>query len=82
MARGLTREHVGQRAFNLFAELGFDGCSSHSGGRAFITSAARNIHRSGCSLRNVQLLAGHASLKRLNGTDGDTQAQRHLVGLL
>ncbi len=31
----------------LFAELGFDGCSSHSGRRTFITSAARNIDRSG-----------------------------------
>ena len=31
----------------LFKELGFEGCSSHSGRRSFITVAARNIHRSG-----------------------------------
>src|SRR5271163_3911103 len=43
----------------LYQELGFEGCSSHSGRRSFITVAARNVHRSGCSLRDVQLLAGH-----------------------
>ena len=31
----------------LFKELGFQGCSSHSGRRTFITGAARNVHRSG-----------------------------------
>ena len=66
-----------------FAELGFDGCSSHSGRRTFITAAARNIHRSGCSLRDVQLLAGHASIETTERyIDGDTAGQRRLVSLL
>ena len=51
---------------NLFAEwfgsLGFEGCSSHSGRRTFITQAARNIGRFGGSLRDVQSLARHSSL--------------------
>ena len=47
----------------LFRELGYEGCSSHSGRRSFITMAARNIHRSGCSLRDVQLLPGHRSIE-------------------
>src|ERR1700721_2943175 len=67
----------------LFRELGFEGCSSHSGRRSFITVAARNIHRSGCSLRDVQLLAGHRSIGTTERyIDGDTCAQRKLVSLL
>jgi integrase len=67
----------------LFRELGFVGCSSHSGRRTFITGAARNIYRSGCSLRDVQLLAGHRSIETTERyIDGDTRGQRRLVGLL
>jgi integrase/recombinase XerD len=55
-----------QVIINLFREwyqaLGFDGCSSHSGRRTFITMAARNIGRFGGSLRDVQALARHSSL--------------------
>src|SRR5208337_1997930 len=51
---------------NLFAvwyrALGFNGCSSHSGRRGFITNAARKIGAVGGSLRDVQLLAGHSSI--------------------
>jgi integrase len=66
-----------------FRELGFEGCSSHSGRRTFITGPARNIHRSGCSLRDVQLLAGHRSIETTERyIDGDTRGQRRLVGLL
>jgi integrase len=54
-------------------ELGFEGCSSQSGRRSFITVAARNIYRSGCSLRDVQLLAGHCSIETTERyVDGDT----------
>jgi integrase len=67
----------------LFRDLGFEGCSSHSGRRSFITVAARNVHRSGCSLRDVQLLAGHRSIETTERyIDGDTCAQRKLVGFV
>jgi integrase len=67
----------------LFKELGFEGCSSHSGRRTFITTAARNVHRSGCSLRDVQLLAGHRSIETTERyIDGDIRGHRRLVGLL
>jgi integrase len=67
----------------LFGELGFEGCSSHSGRRTFITGAARNVHRTGCSLRDVQLLAGHRSIETTERyIDGDTRGQRRLISLL
>jgi integrase len=67
----------------LFAELGISGCSSHSGRRTFITAAARNAHHAGCSLRDVQLLAGHRSIETTQRyIDGDTDSQRKLVALL
>jgi integrase/recombinase XerD len=63
--------------------LGLDGCSSHSGRRTFITRAARLVHAAGGSLRDVQLLAGHASIQTTQRyIDGDTDAQRKLVSLI
>jgi integrase len=84
-ARGgcLRPTSVVNRFAALFRELGFEGCSSHSGRRTFITAAARNVHRSGCSLRDVQLLAGHRSIETTERyIEGDTRGQRRLVGLL
>ncbi len=67
----------------LFAALQIEGCSSHSGRRSFITAAARNVHRAGCSLRDVQLLAGHRSIDTTQRyIDGHTAGQRKLVSLL
>ena len=64
----------------LYAEIGAEGCSSHSGQRTFITYAARNAHRAGASLRDVQLLAGHRSIEVTQGyIEGDSDAQRRLV---
>jgi integrase/recombinase XerD len=66
-----------------YAALGFDGCSSHSGRRTFITRAARLVHQAGGSLRDVQILAGHKSIAVTQGyIEGDTDAQRRLVALV
>lgn len=58
-----------QAIVNLFQrwyrELGLIGCSSHSGRRTFITNAARKISTVGGSLRDIQYLAGHASLQHV-----------------
>lgn len=68
---------------DLYKALGYDGCSSHSGRRTFITRTAKKIHAAGGSLRDVQSLAGH---KYLNTTqkyiEGDSEAQRRVVDLI
>jgi integrase len=67
----------------LYAELGLEGCSSHSGRRTFITNAAKLVHRAGGSLRDVQLLAGHRSIQTTEGyIEGDGIAQRKLLRLI
>lgn len=66
-----------------YARLGLQGCSSHSGRRTFITVAARRVARAGGSIRDVQILAGHSSLRHTQGyIEGDSRAQRRLVNLL
>jgi integrase len=67
----------------LYGELGFSGASSHSGRRTFITRAARKIIEAGGSLRDVQELAGHASLATTQRyIQGDTEAKRNVVALI
>ncbi len=66
-----------------YAELELPGCSSHSGRRTFITSAARIIAKTGGSLRDIQELAGHRSLTTTERyIEGDRAAQRKLISLL
>jgi integrase/recombinase XerD len=48
--------------FNLYRNLGYEGCSSHSGRRQCITNWARKISSVGGSLRDVQALARHSSI--------------------
>ena len=67
----------------VFKSFGFDGCSSHSGRRTFITNAARKVSLVGASLRDVQQLAGHSSLQTTQRyVEGDTEAKRKLVNLI
>ena len=68
---------------DTFAALGLQGCSSHSGRRTFVTRAARLVQKAGGSLRDVQQLVGHRSIKTTQGyIDGDYDAQRRLIRLL
>jgi integrase len=63
--------------------IGLAGCSSHSGRRTFITRAARKITEAGGSLRDVQQLAGHASLAMTQRyIEGDSDAKRKLIALI
>jgi integrase len=72
---------------NLFSrwyeQLGFVGASSHSGRRTFITNAARKIPSVGGSIRDVQLLAGHTSLRTTQRyIEADAEAQIKVVQLV
>lgn len=66
-----------------YAELGLDGCSSHSGRRTFITRTARLLSRTGGSLRDIQELVGHRDLSTTQRyIEGDRDAQRKLIRLV
>jgi integrase len=72
---------------NLFSRwyevLGFDGCSSHSGRRTFITNAARKISTVDGSLRDVQILAGHSNLRTTQRyIEPNASAQTKIVQLI
>lgn len=63
--------------------LGWEGYSSHSGRRTFVTNAARKASLAGACLRDVQALAGHESLTTTQRyIDTDPDAQRKLVDLI
>ena len=66
--------------YNLYKTIGFNGCSSHSGRRTFITNAAKHISLVGGTLNDVRMLAGHSSLATTQRYIAyDTEAQRKIV---
>jgi integrase/recombinase XerD len=66
-----------------YRDMGFVGCSSHSGRRTFITNAARKISTVGGSLRDVQMLAGHSNLRTTQlYIDANPEAQVRIVELV
>jgi len=69
--------------FRWYRDLGYVGCSSHSGRRTFITNAARRIGSVGGSLRDIQLMAGHRNLQTTQRyIEHDTECQRKVVNLV
>jgi len=76
-----------QTIVNLFSywysQLGFEGCSSHSGRRTFITNAARKISAVGGSIKDVQMLARHSSLTMTQRyIEADVEAMKKVVELV
>lgn len=68
---------------NLYKTVGFEGCSSHSGRRTFITNAAKIIGQTGGTLNDIKLLAGHSSLNTTQRyIEYNTEAQRKIVELV
>lgn len=56
--RGFSANTLAQYFHHMYAEVGIDGASSHSGRRGFIT----NLANKGVSVRVLMDLAGHSSL--------------------
>ena len=68
---------------NWYSDLGFIGCSSHSGRRTFITNLSKKLSLVGGSLRDVQSLAGHKNLQTTQRyIEVDASCQRKLVDLV
>lgn len=66
-----------------YRDAGFNGCSSHSGRRTFITNAARKIGSVGGSIKDVQMLARHSSLQMTQRyIDSNVEAQQKIVDLI
>lgn len=83
--RGLSMSAASVRLWfhRLYTTLNMTGCSSHSGRRTFITRAARKVSEVGGSVRDVQQLAGHASMQTTQRyIEGDSDAKRKLVQLV
>ena len=82
------RSHLSAQAIvNMFAnwykQMEFEGCSSHSGRRTFITNAARKISTVGGSIRDVQMLARHSSLLMTQRyIESDIDAMKKVVDLV
>jgi integrase len=81
--QGTTAQVIVNSFAEWYRKLGFVGCSSHSGRRSFITQAARKASLVGGSLRDVQALAGHASLTTTSRyIEADGEAQAKLVNIV
>lgn len=83
---GTREDHVSPSAVckffkRLYEECGFEGASSHSGRRTFITNKGRSCNTVGTSLRDVQLIVGHASLVTTQGYIEPSMHQHRLVEL-
>jgi integrase/recombinase XerD len=82
-ADGYSANAVAVWFLTRFREIGVEGASSHSGRRTFITAAAKKITEAGGSLRDIQELAGHASLATTQRyIQGDSAAKRKVIDLI
>ena len=77
----MTKQVVVNWFAYLYRDLGFEGCSSHSGRRTAITRWAGKISSVGGSLRDVLALARHSSLAMTQRyIEASVDACRKVVG--
>ena len=69
--------------YNLYKEIGFEGSSSHSGRRTFITTAGKNISVAGGTLNDIRMLAGYSTLATTQRyIEYNTDAQKKIVEMV
>ena len=79
-SKGMSPQAIVNLFWRWYRHIGFDGCSSHSGRRTFITNTARKISTVGGSLRDVQVLAGHTNLRTTQRyIEANAEAQQKVV---
>tara|TARA_B100002003_G_C13862904_1_gene422309 strand:+ start:45 stop:635 length:591 start_codon:yes stop_codon:yes gene_type:complete len=82
-SKSVSATVISNMFYDWYKKLGFEGCSSHSGRRTFITNAAKKISSVGGSIRDVQMLARHASLQMTQRyIEADVEAQKKVVQLI
>jgi integrase/recombinase XerD len=82
--RPLSANSVAQwfRKFYV-VRMGWEGFSSHSGRRTFVTKAARAIIEAGGTLKDVQSMVGHADMKTTSRyIDTNEDAQKRVVDMI
>lgn len=77
--RPMTPNAVEKQLGRIFRRADFRGASSHSGRRTFITRTSRRAHLANCTLKDVQRLAGHASLSSTEAYIEESPNQAELV---
>ena len=75
----MTANNLTVYIWRMYRRSGFEGASSHSGRRTFITSLSRKHNTFGCSLKDVQLLAGHSRLSTTEAYIEPSARARSLV---
>jgi integrase len=84
-SRGMSPQAIVNLFWRWYRHVGFDGCSSHSGRRTFITNTARKISTVGGSLRDVPDVgrshepSDHATLHRSEPGSASPDRRTRLV---
>jgi integrase/recombinase XerD len=78
----VTPNAVQKQIAAIYSACDYKGASSHSGRRQFITKLAQKANTVGASIKDVQILAGHADLKTTEGYIDPSPHAAALVNLL
>ena len=81
--QGFSAASIAEWFHRLYSAMGYEGASSHSGRRSFITNAAKKIPLCGGSLLDVMALAGHKHLSTTHKyIEQDSEAQKKVVSMI